>query len=371
MANQKFNYIDNHKLRWHLDKVTEWLEKGDCFPIYVEIGLTNLCNNNCIFCGLDWARGKDVLKTETLLKNLEDMANHGVKAVCYSGAGEPLLYKELPLVIRKTKELGIDVALSTNTSLFNEKKAQEILPYATWIRFSIDSATAKTHAKIHRPKKSLPEREFPLILNNLAKAVEMKRKNNYSVTLGVQFLLLEENMHEVLGAAKIFRDIGMDNLQIKPYSQNPYSINKIKIDYSKFNGIENKLNALSTENFHIIYRSRRMKRVENDQEYNTCEGLPFWTIINEKGKVIPCHNFYNKPKFSYGNIYDNLFSEIWKNQKRQKVLQEIRQKGINKCKKGCRGDLINHFLWNLKQGKFTLEGIHSKEESPPEHINFV
>ena len=55
--------IDSHKLMYHPERVAEWKEKGDCYPIYVEIGLTNVCNHKCIFCGLDWARGKNILDT--------------------------------------------------------------------------------------------------------------------------------------------------------------------------------------------------------------------------------------------------------------------------------------------------------------------
>ena len=39
---------------YHPERVSEWLRKGDCYPIYVEIGPTNRCNHHCIF----WAFNK-------------------------------------------------------------------------------------------------------------------------------------------------------------------------------------------------------------------------------------------------------------------------------------------------------------------------
>lgn len=339
--------IDNHKLMFHPERVAEFKEKGDCPPIYVEIGLTNICNHRCMFCGLDWARGEDTLNTEILLKNLEDMKKFGVKSICFSGAGEPLLHKDFCLIIRKTKEYGIDVSFSTNGVLFDEKKAEETMPYLSWIRFSLDAGTPQTHAKIH----GTSERDFQTILHNIEKAAEIKRKKNYPVTLGIQFLLLNENVDEILRFAEICREIGADNLQIKPYSQNPNSINRLALDYGKFNIAESELEKFSTHNFKVIYRRERLKALEK-AEYEICLGLPFFAIINEKGDVAPCHLYYNKPSFSYGNIYKSKFSEIWKSNQRQEILKKIHEFGVKDCKKGCRLDVINTYLHRLKNPEF-------------------
>jgi len=345
--------IDNHKLMYHPERIAEWKEKGDCFPLYVEIGLTNLCNHKCIFCGLDWARGTNILNTDVLLENIKDMAKFGVKSICFSGAGEPLLHKDFSLIVKKTKELGIDVAFSTNTVLFNEKIAEETLPYTSWIRFSVDAATPETHSRVHRTS----ERDFPRILDNLAKAVEVKKRNSYQTTLGVQFLLLDENKDEVIKLAETLKQIGVDNLQIKPYSQNPNSINKMSIDYRQFLELEEKLQSLSDEKFKVLFRANRIESVSGEQTYNVCHGLPFFSIINEKGNVVPCHLYYDNPEFVYGNIYQNIFSEIWNSEERKEVIRKIHQRGIHNCKKGCRLDIINSYLYRLKK--------------PDEHDNFI
>lgn len=345
--------IDSHKLMFHPKRVDEWRKNGDCAPIYLEIGLTNICNHNCIFCGLDWARGTNILETQNLIKNLEDMSKLGIKSICYSGAGEPLLHKDFSSIIKKTKELGIDVSFSTNAVLFNEKIAKETLPYVSWIRFSVDAASPKTHSKIHGTSIE----DFPKILKNLKTAAEIKSKNNYPVTLGVQFLLIDENKDEVLKLAEICRDIGVDNLQIKPYSQNPNSVNKISIDYGKFKNLEEELKKFSTPKFKVIYRSTRADNVEKGHDYPECYGLPFFAIINEKGDVIPCHQYYAMSDFSFGNINNNLFSEIWSGKRRKEVIQKIKKIGVHECKKGCRLNEINKYLFRLK--------------NPQPHDNFI
>lgn len=336
--------IDSHKLMFHPERIDEWMKKGDCPPIYLEIGLTNICNHKCIFCGLDWAKGTSTLDTDVLLENLKDMAEFGVKSVCFSGAGEPSLHKDFELIVKKTKEFGIDVAFSTNIALFDEEKAKATLPYTTWIRFSLDAGTPKTHAFIHGTSES----DFDKIIENLKKAVEIKKKNNYPVTLGVQFILLEENADELLKAAELCRNIGVDNLQVKPYSHVPNSFNNLSVDYNKFAEIAKKLESFSNDNFKVIYRASRAERIEKKQDYQSCHGLPFFAIINEKGDVQPCHIYYGNSSFSFGNIYKDKFSDIWRSNQRKEVIERINKSGISGCRKGCRLDAINIYLHRLK-----------------------
>ena len=73
--------ISGHKLWWHFDRVEEFYETGDSRPVYAEIGLTNRCNYDCFFCGLDWARGENTLETNVLMKNIKNMAEFGVKSI--------------------------------------------------------------------------------------------------------------------------------------------------------------------------------------------------------------------------------------------------------------------------------------------------
>lgn len=345
--------VDSHKLMYHPRRVADWMEKGDGYPIYVEIGLTNICNHKCVFCGLDWARGVNTLNTELLIKRIEEMAKLGVKSVCFSGAGEPLLHKDFAEIVKKTKEMGIDVSFSTNTVMFTKDKAEKVLPYTSWIRFSVDAGTPKTHAKMHGTQ----EADFEKIINNLRDAARIKKEKKLDVTLGVQFLLMEDNAQELLEFAKLCKEIGVDNLQVKPYSQNPKSINKFSVDYEKYLDLKEKLDALSDDNFKVLFRINRIHSVSSSQDYDTCYGLPFFAIINEKGDVQPCHMYYADQDFSYGNIYNNSFSEIWNSEKRKKAIEKIHELGIHECKKGCRLDLINKYLKRIK--------------NPDLHDNFV
>ena len=66
--------VDSHRLSFHPERVAEWKQEGDCYPIYVEIGPTNKCNHKCMFCALDWLeRGAAVdIDVDLLRKKLVD-----------------------------------------------------------------------------------------------------------------------------------------------------------------------------------------------------------------------------------------------------------------------------------------------------------
>ena len=345
--------IDNHKLQYHPGRVSQWKEEGDCYPIYVEIGPTNLCNNNCIFCALDWVgKNKDFIDKEVMVSTLKDMAEKGVRSVMFAGEGEPFLHKDICLSIKKAGQLGIDVSVTTNGVLFTKEKIKEIMPYLSWIRISVDAGTAKTHSEIHKTNKE----DFNKIISNIKEAVKFKRKFKLETVIGIQFLLIPQNFKEVRKFVKLFKQIGVNNVQIKPYSQHPNSINKFVINYKDYAPLGKELKKSNSKNFQVFFREQTIRRLRNTP-YPYCYGLPFFALIDAKGNVLPCNLFYNNEEFTYGNLNKNSFSQIWEGKKRKEVLNKLKKRGCAKCREGCRLDVINRYLHRIK--------------NPEEHDNFI
>lgn len=334
--------ISNHKLMYHPERVSEWKEKGDCFPIYVEIGPTNACNHRCVFCALDFVDfGKDFIKKDIMFSTLKDMAEHGVKSIMFAGEGEPLLHKDIGLFTQKAKQSGLDISITTNGVHFNQKKREQCLPYLSWIRFSVDSGTPENYAQIHGTRKQ----DFEKVIDNMQESVKFKEKNSLETTIGVQFLMIPQNKHEAERLAKICKNIGIDNLQIKPYSHHPRSNNNFVMKPHDCNYLEDHIKVYESDNFKIEFRKATIQRIEQGITYPKCYGLPFFALIDAKGNVMPCNMFYNESEFTYGNLYKDSFSEIWQSKKRKQVLEKI---NIQECRLGCRLDVINRYLNRLK-----------------------
>lgn len=346
--------VDSHKLIYHPDRVTEWINTGDCFPIYVEIGVTNRCNHRCIFCALDWFEKKPVdIDTEVMLRSLREMADCGAKSVMFAGEGEPLMHRNICDFISSAKQIGLDVALTTNGVLYNREKLEKTLASLAWVRFSIDAGTPETHKKIHCGG----QKDFDAVISNIRDAVAIKKRDNLPVVIGIQFLLIPDNIEDLQTFITLFREIGVDNVQIKPYSQHPLSKNRYSIEYSKYQDIENNIKKYETSEFQVIFRSQTAKRLMMKREYDVCYGMPFFTLIEADGSIIPCMMFYQNPEFCFGNLYDSSFSSIWTGEKRKHILRQLTKNTIEHCRDGCRLDAINRYLSQLK--------------NPHPHVNFI
>ena len=349
----RFN-VDNHKLIYHPERVAEWRENGDCFPIYVEIGLTNSCNHKCIFCALDFLESKGkFINREVMLKTLEELRKGGVKSVMFAGEGEAVLHPDICEFVEKAKESGMDISITTNGVPLTREKIERCLPNLSWIRFSVDSGSPENYSLVHGANSE----DFNKVIDNIRECIRLKKERNLDVTIGVQFLVIPHNMGEVVKLAGILKEIGADNLQIKPYSHHPQSLNNLVVDAEGYNKIEEQLKGFNSDNFKIIFRKATAERIRGGIFYHECYGLPFFVLIDAKGNVIPCNLFYNNEEFTYGNLYENSFSEIWGGEKRKEVLRKLRERGCNDCRKGCRLDVINRYLHRLK--------------NPDLHDNFV
>ena len=294
--------IDSHKLIFHAQRVSDWLSGKTICPIYLEIAPSGSCNHRCVFCAVDYLKYKPVfLDTKVLLDTVGAAGCSGVKSIMYAGEGEPLLHKDISRIITATKKVGIDVSITTNGVLLKKNLSRQILRHLSWIRISLNAGCASTYAAVHR---CLHE-DFNSVLENLGDAVAIKKRQGLKTTIGVQLLLIPQNVDEVVLLAKKIKRLGLDYLTIKPYSQHPLSGSSISkaFRYGDYLGLDNALRRLEDNRFKIIFRAHTMERLGVAKEYRHCLGLPFWAYIDSSGDVYACSAFLGKKDLCYGNIY--------------------------------------------------------------------
>jgi radical SAM protein with 4Fe4S-binding SPASM domain len=286
------------------------------------------------------------------------MAKKGVKSVMFAGEGEPLLFKNLDLIVEHCSKVGIDTSLTTNFVPLNKKNIERCIENCSWIKVSLNAGTASSYAKIHQTK----ELDFERVINNLEYALQYKKEKNLECTVGVQMLLLPENKDEAVILAQKCKDIGVDYLVIKPYSQHLFSetTKYENIDYSQMMNIEKDLEIFNDDNFNVVFRANTMQKyVEKKQPYSKCYSTPFfWGYIAADGKVFGCSAYLGDENFCYGNIYENSFEEIWESDKRKASYNFVQNElDIKNCRVNCRMDEVNRYLWRLK--------------NPNSHDNFI
>ncbi|HOZ47626.1 MAG TPA: radical SAM protein [Candidatus Hydrogenedentes bacterium] len=350
--------IDSHKLIYHVERVNEWLQGRLIYPIYMETSPAGACNHRCRFCALDFMDYRARFLDPGLFEErIAELGRLGLRSMMHAGEGEPLLHKNLPALIRHGKACGIDQALTTNGVLLTAPRAEGVLPYTEWIKVSINGGSRDTYAHVHGAKPD----DFDTTIRNMAHAARFRNENGLACALGMQIILLPENRSEVGLLARIARDIGMDYLVVKPYSQHPLSKTHIYecVSYEDEARLSDELRSFDSERFRVIFRSRAMQKWDSaERPYRRCLALPFWSYLDAGGNVWGCSMFLGDDRFFYGNIYEQTFEAIWTGERRRQSLAWVeREMDATVCRVNCRMDEINRYLWELKD--------------PPAHVNFI
>ena len=122
---EKATPYSNLKVFTHA-KILERIAEGEqVAPIYIRIKPTNHCNHKCYYCcyadsslGLfDSVNAQDQIPWFKMQEIIADMSEMGVKAVTFSGGGEPLVYPYIVETMQKVLEAGIDLSIITNGQL--------------------------------------------------------------------------------------------------------------------------------------------------------------------------------------------------------------------------------------------------------------
>lgn len=352
--------LDGHKLYWHLDRVRDWQEGRLIPPVYLEISPLAWCNHRCGFCGIDFAQEKSLrLEAPLLCERLAEMGRLGVRSVMFAGEGEPLLHPDFPAMVRAARQAGLDVGLTTNGSVGTSALWEELLPHLSWVKFSVDAGTAEVYARVHGVAASA----FARTLESLRAAVGVKRRNGLGVTLGAQFLLVEENAGDVENALSLFSGENLDYFVLKPFSLHPQMLRKHDTAYSQ-ESLDRIRQAVAAwqgrTSTALLFREEAASRyAEGRKTFAHCRALPFWGYISSRGDFYTCSVFLGDERFRTGNIAEETMESILFGERRRESLrfgaQDLDVNGI--CRLNCRMARINEFLEYLA--------------TPPEHVNFI
>lgn len=339
--------FDGHKLAYHTERVSQFLKSGDCFPLYMEISPVASCNHRCVFCAYDFIGHPNRRLDAVILKKfIAECAKTGVKSILFAGEGEPLLHPQIADIIRSTRAQGIDVGLFTNGELFTPALIKEIVPSLTFMRFSFNAGNGKDYAAIHRTRPGVFER----VVDSMAQVSGFKKAKKLSCDIGVQFVLLPENVGGLLSGIKAAKGAGVDYFAIKPFvlqdKRQGYKI-KAQIPAQKLRKIFDAAERFSDKRFNVVAR-RDSFREYGIRNYKHCLGTSFVTVLNSAGDIATCLPYWDKKKFVFGNIYKSTFRQIWSSARRQYVVKYLRGAlEAKRCPPNCRPNAINEYLWEI------------------------
>lgn len=345
--NRNTTPYSNLKIFHHFDTLSKLKNGERCNPLYIRIKPTNICNHNCYYCHyknpylkLDEYNPTDYIPHDKMMEILDDMGEMGVKAVTFSGGGEPLVYQYIEEAMEKVLELGIDLSIITNGSMLNGRKA-EILAHAKWVRISIDSIIPENYAK----NRGISENAMEILLKNIKEFAKIK---DSSCEFGVNFVVGKENYREIEELAVTMKKLGVNHVKFAPLISNDTEEYHKDIKDEVIATLNRLSEELNSDRFKIIdlYTSDFDNYEVFTRTYSRCPMKEFICIIAANSKVYFCQD---KAYLSDGCVCDlkeQSFIEGWNSEAVIQKAKEFDAKTLcgQHCVHDSRNELINSWL---------------------------
>ena len=366
--------LDSHKLAYHYDRVEAW-ESGESIPpVSVDMALTRACGAMCSFCYamVQEPQERIAIKTKDALELLDDFAEIGVRGVSLISDGESTLSKAYAPFIKHADEVGIDVGNATNGWEWGPEKIEEVLPHLSWVRFTVAAGNPESYSKIMF-KGPEHTHVFDRAMEHIKYAVELKKRKNLKVTLGIQMVLMPEFKNEILPFAKLAVDLGVDYGVIKHCSDDEFGT--LGVDYDKYlemYPLLQQAEEYSNDKTKIIIKWDKIKD-KGKPSYKRFYGPQFLLQISGSGLVAPSGMFFNArySKFHMGNFAEERFINIFRSDRYKKIMDYLASSNFDA--QTMMGTLpIQHYvsvaLDNHVKG---IERIIPATNKKPLHVNFL
>jgi len=300
--------------------------KPNSYPSILMVEPTNLCNLNCPLCPtgnktLKRARGYMFL---TDFKKIIDEIGDYLLNLTLWNYGEPMLHKDIHEMIEYAKRKRIFIRMSTNGHFLNKDTKRLVSSGVDDLIVALDGASQETLSK-YRVGANFEE-----IIRGIKSVVAEKKKLKSRLPfIEIQFVIMRHNEHEVDKMRKMAKEIGVNKLTLKTAGLEMIDIKEGEIEKMK--------EYLPTKERYGRYD----KDLKNKKPIkNKCIRLWLSSVINWSGDVVPCC-YDAENVFTFGNIREELFKEIWINDKYAQFREAIlkNKKSVKMCS-NCPGTLL-------------------------------
>lgn len=343
----------------HLDRLAAWQRDELPAPVTVEIDLTNLCNHSCGGCTFGYLvnKSRDELPLDLAQRLIGEFASLGVRAVTFSGGGEPLVYGEGRVLdlMGLARALGMDVALITNGSLLTPDP--RYFAALEWVRVSLDAYDAATFSRFH----GRGAREFAKVVERLhGFCSEAQRRRDAGLrapTVGVGFL----TDHGSLVRGDLWRMadfcagiVGLDYLQFRPLVQNMVADPSLTggyerpIDLTVWREAYEEAATYARPGFRVLWSEGKYDALASPgygKTYARCHAHFLEAVVGADSRVYVCCHGQGQDGFCLGDLREQSFADIWHGERARRVWESISPRDT--CPPACRLHLQNLTLDKL------------------------
>jgi MoaA/NifB/PqqE/SkfB family radical SAM enzyme len=366
--------LDSHKLSYHMDRVEAWEAGERIAPVSVDMSLTRACGAMCSFCYamMQESQARSSIKVKNALNLADDFAEIGIRSVSLVSDGESTLSPAYVPFIQHLAGQGIDVGNATNAWEWEPEKIEAVLPYLTWVRFTVAAGRPESYAQIMY-KGPEHTQVFDRAMAHIRYAVELKRKKGLKVTLGIQMVLMPQLKDEIIPFAQLGLDLGVDYAVIKHCSDDEQGT--LGIDYSQYealHGLLEQAEGMSNEQTKIIVKWDKIKDGDKPP-YKRFFGPQFLLQISGSGLIAPSGMFFNArySKLHIGNFTEERFIDLWRSERYWRAMNYLASPAFDA--RTMMGTLpIQHYVSvALDKHARCIERLRPGEGPKPLHSNFL
>lgn len=313
----KKNVYSGHKIFYYKDKLDSLSPENDTIlaPLHIRLKPTNVCNHNCYYCAYrvdNLQLGSDMRLTDfiphgKMLELVDDFAEMGIKAVTFSGGGEPFCYPYFFETLQKLQEKGIKFAALTNGTLLKGSVADFFAEYGTWLRVSIDGYDAESYAEYRQTGTD----EFDTLMSNLESFA--KKKSN--CLLGVSVIVDIKNALHVFQLVRKLKYCGVQTVKISPCIVSNSGVANNKYHAEVFDLVRKQVDRCLSElqdGAFQIFDSYHWLDEKFDKNYEWCPYLQVLPVVAADLNVYSCHDkAYNLKCGFLGSIREKRFKDFW------------------------------------------------------------
>lgn len=352
-----------HGIFHHLDALQKW-RKGESFaPLWVEVSPTDICNQKCFYCYVEFlGRKKLSIPGDVLTKIVSDMGNSGVKCCEFQGTGEPLLNTAVPDAILAGRKTGMEMCLVTNGVLLTANILEKVEPCLSFLRVSAMAHNAEHYARLH----GSPKEHFNAVMKALKEAVRIRDRDKLETVIVTTFVVFDFNAPYLAETARLLKDIGVNIMAVKPsvhleqnkeqhWERDPFHRRNMEVFAEA--------KALADQNFKVFlneeYLDEFMNIVPPSRSYRKCHGVEFETHMDADAKLYPCARCWQDERYCLGDLKKQSFAEIWGSaQWRDSLNRFYEEINVDQCTHFCcKQHSINGYLYEMA--------------NPPRHMNVI
>jgi len=278
------------------EKFNKFLRGEKVYPINIEISPSHTCNAKCPWCfyaGTHIKKNVGMMNTEILKECLNDLKELDVKAITWTGGGEPTIHPNFSELIELASQLEFKQGLFTNALA---KPIYNPLLFE-WIRVSNT------------------DREWPI------ENIKLLRKNTKSLGMAYNYAGDDDAVKESL---KIGKEIKVDYVQIRQ------ALN--------LRGLITDRHPPDIKDPILFITKYKFDDSNNPHGYSKCYGYHFVPFIWYNGNIDVC-GYMNKCGVPYtiGNLHVKRIKQILDDVPRSVPV-------VGNCQVCCKNHLINKII---------------------------